>query len=303
MPYLKFNLDDLPKIKTEALCIGKFDGFHKGHIHIINRTKALASGSAAVLTFSPLPFVFFKKGTQVIYTDSEKSQIVKELGIDYLLVLDFNESLAKTRGEDFLAKISGITKNIVVGKGFRFGAAQACGEEDLLVLQSKYGYNAHILENVTNDNTHKISSMALRQNILSGNFEEYACISPIPFFVSGIVHKGAHIAGRSLGFPTANLHIPKEKIMPEYGVYATQTTYEGATYPSISNYGIKPTVSNINEPVFETHILNYNEDLYGKEIKVTFLKKIRAEQKFDDINRLKFQIIRDIETCKTIHGL
>jgi riboflavin kinase/FMN adenylyltransferase len=302
MQSIEFDLSNIPKLSLGAICIGKFDGFHLGHQHIIARTKQI-SGTlpCGILTFSPLPFIFFGKGKQTIYTQNEKAFLAQKLGANFLLTLNFNEQLSQTSGEEFIAKLASITKNIVVGKGFRFGGGQSCGENELMAWQGKHGYQAHILENVSNGDG-KISSSMLRYCVQNGDFQGYTSISNCPFFALATVASGLKLASK-IGFPTANCIISQEKIMPPFGVYASHISIDGQTYSSISNYGTKPTIEGIHAPTLETHIFGFNSNIYGKHVRVEFIAKIRDEQKFDNINQLQFQISQDIIICKKIHGL
>lgn len=301
MKKFEFSFENLPQISIDAICIGKFDGMHIGHQHIVNYTKNI-SQSFGLLTFLPTPFIFFKKGLQTIYTNQEKIMLMKSLQIPNFLQINFDDNFAKKTGEEFIFGISQITKNIVVGSGFRFGEGQSCDESKLLAWQSKYNYNAHILPNISQNFESKISSGMLRECIKNGDFTQYNAISNFPFFAVAKVAKGLNLASK-IGFSTANCTISQEKLMPPFGVYATQISFDGKTHKSISNYGIKPTIQNSNAPILETHIFNYNENLYDKEVKVEFFTKIRGEQKFSNINQLQFQISQDIQICKKIHDL
>ncbi|MDA0617568.1 MAG: riboflavin biosynthesis protein RibF [Proteobacteria bacterium] len=301
MQIVDFHIGKLPSIKADAMCIGKFDGIHLGHEALLRKCKEVAGhGTCAVLTFQPLPFVFFGKTELLIYTEEEKEHVVQHYGIDFFFRLKFDEELSKMNGEDFLQYILKITKNIVVGEDFRFGYKQGYCVDDLLALQNQFGYKAHIVEKVASGNA-KASSTQLKNFIADGNFEEYEKVSTTPFFAMGEVISGMKMAGEVLGFPTANVILPNNKIMPPFGVYATSTEAGGIHYKSVSNYGIKPTVANANIPILETHLLNFNDNLYGKKITVSFLKKIRNEQKFENINQLQFQISKDIKTATLFH--
>lgn len=301
MQVIDFNIYNLPSIKVDAMCIGKFDGVHIGHEELLKKCKkVVGNGTCAVLTFTPLPFVFFEKEEHLIYTDEEKEKAIQKYDIDYLLRLQFNDALSKISGETFLREICKITKNVIVGEDFRFGHKQEYGVAELFELQNQFGYKAHIVEKVISGSL-KVSSSQLKNYILHGNFEVYTQISTIPFFVMGKVISGVQIAGKTLGFPTANIVLPQNKIMPPFGVYATLTNIDGITYKSISNYGIKPTVANANTPTLETHLLKFSGNLYDKRITVSFLKKIRNEQKFENINQLQFQISKDITTIALFH--
>jgi riboflavin kinase/FMN adenylyltransferase len=303
MKIIEFEIHNVPKIQIEALCIGKFDGIHLGHAALIRKCMEISlNGNSAVLTFNPLPFVFFGKEEKLIYTAEEKKYIIQSFNIDYLLILKFNEELVNLNGEAFLEKISKITKNIIVGEDFLFGKNQSSGVQVLLDMQKAFQYKACLLEKITNSKT-KVSSSQLKQFIANGDFESYAKISTVPFHIIGTVHSGMKLAGNILGFPTANITPPHNKIMPSFGVYATLVEFEGAVFKSISNYGIKPTVEGNHIPTLETHIFDFNKELYGKQIKVTFIQKIRSEIKFESINKLQFQITQDIKTCKYFHEI
>ena len=302
MKFLECNFQNMPNLNIGGVCIGKFDGFHIGHQHVIRKTKEISGTKPfAILTFSPLPFVFFGKGSKTIYTNQEKLLLAKKLNVDFFLQVNFNQDFANTSGEDFIKKIATFSKNIVVGKGFRFGKNQSCGENELISWQEKHNYTAHILDNIEANNT-KISSGILRESIKNGDFEKYNATSNFPFFVLAKVCNGLKLASK-IGFPTANCEISNEKLMPPFGVYASTISFDGKTHKSISNYGTKPTVQKGEKPILETHIFNYDGNLYGKKVKIEFLHKIRDEKQFESINQLQFQISQDIVLCKKFHDL
>jgi riboflavin kinase/FMN adenylyltransferase len=157
------------------------------------------------------------------------------------------------------------------------------------------------LENIRNGEE-KISSSMLRYCIQNCDFQKYKSISNFPFFSLETVQSGLKLASK-IGFPTANCIISQEKIMPPFGVYASHISIDGKTHRSISNYGTKPTIKGKHAPTLETHIFDFKGNIYGKQVKVEFIEKIRYEQKFDNINQLQFQISQDIIICKKIHGL
>ncbi len=303
MKIIEFEINNIPKIQIEALCIGKFDGIHLGHEALIHKCMEVsANRKSAVLTFHPLPFVFFGQEEKLIYTAEEKKCIIQNFGINYLLILKFNEELVNLSGEAFLEKISQITRNIIVGEDFLFGKNQSSNAQVLLDMQKEFQYKAYLLKKIINGQK-KVSSSQLKQFISNGDFESYSKISTVPFHVIGTVHSGMNLAGSILGFPTANIIPPHNKIMPSFGVYATFVEFEGTMFKSISNYGIKPTVEGKHSPTLETHIFDFSKELYGKQIKVIFIKKIRSEIRFETINKLQFQITQDIKTCKYFHKI
>ncbi|MFT4967580.1 MAG: riboflavin kinase/FMN adenylyltransferase [Candidatus Deianiraeaceae bacterium] len=298
MKKIKCDINSLPSINVEALCIGKFDGIHLGHEALLGKSKEFMS--CGVLTFSPLPFIYFKRGNNTIYTEEERAKTIQTFGMNLLIVLQFDNTIAKMTGEEFLSKISQVTNNIIVGEDFRFGVCQSCGVEDLITMQNKFKYTAHVVERV-GGMEEKVSSSQLKKCIQSGNFKQYSEVSNIPYFVNGMVEKGMQMAGKVLGFPTANIQIDNTKVVPPYGVYLTRTTIDGEIFPSISNYGIKPTITEEKIPILETHIFDFTKEIYGKEIHVALLSKIRDEVKFSDIKKLQFQIMEDIKVAKNLH--
>jgi riboflavin kinase/FMN adenylyltransferase len=296
MKIFKFDCNNFPDIHTKNLCIGKFDGIHKGHEALISQ------GNSSILTFAPLPYIFFGKSRGVqeklIYTHEEKYAIFQNFGIKNLLILEFNHALANLNGSDFLEKLQKITEKITVGVDFRFGKNRSHGVEDI----ETFGIKTNIIEPI-NDDFGKISSSFLRKCVEKGDFLKYAEISNIPFHLTAKVIHGQKIAGKSLKTPTANMVFPENKISPPFGVYATTTQINGQNFPSISNFGIKPTFENTSQPLLETHIFNFSQNIYNMEAKISFFEKVREEKQFSSINELHFQIMQDIQTTKKIHGI
>lgn len=295
MKIFHFNADNFPDIHTQNLCIGKFDGLHKGH-------EALISRQSSILTFNPLPYIFFGKANGVqeklIYTEAEKCEIFEHFGIENLLILEFNHALANLSGEHFLAKLSSITQKITVGSDFRFGKNRSHGVEAI----ADFGLKTNIVPIIAN-NDEKVSSSFLRKCVENGDFAKYRTLSNIPFHLTSEVLHGQKIAGDQLKTPTANMVFPENKISPPFGVYATVAEIDGKKFSSISNFGVKPTFQDNLQPLLETHIFNFSQNIYEKTIKIIFLEGIRKEKQFSSINELHFQIIQDIQITKKIHGI
>ncbi len=296
MKVFYFDINHFPDIFTnnnvQNLCIGKFDGIHKGHETLITQEKS------SILTFRPLPYVFFGVKENLVYTEAEKKKIFENLGVENVLCIQFDENLANCSGEEFLQKIGKITQKITVGKDFRFGKNRTHGVEEII----KFGIKLNAIEPITG-NFGKISSSFLKNCIKNGNFIEYRDISNIPFHLTSTVLFGEKIASEILKTPTMNMVFPENKITPPFGVYATQTEINGMQYNSISNFGVKPTFCQNNMPILETHIFNFSQNVYNMEAKVSFLEKIREEKKFSNINELHFQIMQDMQECKKVHEI
>ncbi len=296
MKIFKFDCNTFPKIETQNLCIGKFDGIHKGHETLISQENS------SILTFEPLPYIFFgrSRGVQekLIYTHAEKCAIFQNFGIKNLLILEFNHALANLSGDVFLENLQKITEQITVGSDFRFGKNRSHGVDEI----ANVGIKTNIIPPITDD-FGKISSSFLKKCVEKGDFLKYAHISNIPFHITGEIIHGQKIAGNSLKTPTANMVFPENKISPPFGVYATTTQINGQNFPSISNFGTKPTFTEASPPLLETHIFNFSQNIYNIEAKISFLEKIREEKQFFNINELHFQVMQDIQTTKKIHGI
>ena len=295
MKTFHFKFPHFPKISCQNLAIGKFDGIHKGHELLLNKPNT------SVLTFHPLPHIFFKKTNEFIYTQQEKEKIFQKFGIENILFLTFNQTLANSSCNDFLNEIKKITNQITVGTDFLFGKNQSCNIQDI----QKFGISTQTIPPIQNINSNeKISTSNLKEIIKSGNFSQYHHISNIPFHLTNTIFHGEKIASTKFNTPTINMIFPENKITPPYGVYATTTEINNTIYPSISNFGTKPTIETTNStPILETHIFNFNQDIYNMEAKISFLHQIRQEKKFNDINQLHFQIMQDIKQCKKIHKI
>lgn len=290
---------NLPNI---ALTIGNFDGIHFGHQKILQKLRLEAKKrnlKTALLTFEPHPARIFGKNSQNrIYNLSEKVRILKiENYIDYLFIINFDKNLIEISANDFLENI--LLKNInmkylVTGYDFCFGKNRKGDDKFLNDNAKKLNFEfEQISEQKFNNKTY--SSSLVRALIENGQIKEANNILTRKFSISGIVIKGRGLA-RNLGYRTVNIFSKQYQIRPKFGVYKVEISITNANFlPAILNFGIKPTITDDKKPIFEIHIFNFNQDIYGKKIRVRFLDFIREEKKFNDINELKKQIGRDIK--------
>lgn len=287
-----------------ALTIGNFDGLHLGHASIINQVKKIAKEKklfSAILTFEPHPAVFFKSKNKIDFrltSLAQKLRILKEMQVDYVIILPFNHKLAEVSAHDFAEKILIKTlrvKDLVIGYDFTFGKDR---EGNFKMLE---GYDLNLVEISPVKIFEKTcSSTRIRELISEGKITEANQILGRNFTVKGLVIEGKKLA-RQMNFPTANLKTKPHLIKPKFGVYKTETfiPHLNKTFKSITNFGIKPTFDNVGfEPIFETHIFDFNQDLYGKKIYVEFLDFIRPEKKFSSLVELKEQIEKDCLAVK-----
>lgn len=284
-----------------SLTLGNFDGIHVGHQTLLLRTveKAKELGiPSVVVTYYPNPSVVLGKKPNFKYlsSESEKEELIRGFGIDYLIVLDFTLTLSKMTAEDFMEQIMMNTlhaRHIVIGYNHFFGAERR-GDFTLLDNnKTKYGYTVELREAVLKKDS-KISSSLIRGFLDKGEMEEAKILLGRNYHISGTVVEGAK-RGRTIGFPTANLQIPNDKLLPSVGVYACFVKIDGKDHKGMVNIGFNPTFDGLGLHV-EVNIFDFDENCYGKEIELEMVKKIREEQKFDGIESLKNQLNRDKET-------
>jgi len=303
---MKYINNENFNLKNTVVSIGIFDGIHQGHQKLIlqNKKSAIENNlSSVALTFSPHPrTVIFDENIPSILTSLEKRRIFSEFSLDYFIEYPFNMEFSKLNPDDFFDTI--IIKKlgckiIVVGEGYRFGAKQ---RGDIKYLKKLCDNAGIILETAAhvNDGDVKISSSSIRKLIAKSDFETAERYLTRPYFITGVVLKGKQL-GNTIGFPTANLILPQNKLLPTNGVFATKVIIDGKEYIGATNVGNNPTVDGKFITV-ETFVINFNEEIYDKEIKVLFNKKIREEMKFPSLDELKKQINNDVSDIKTYFG-
>ena len=286
--------------KTDlSLALGYFDGVHLGHKAVILSAVNFAhknGNKSAVITFKEHPCCFFYGVCpKYILTREDRLFHIEALGVDYVYILDFNAKLCMLSAQDYLKNVlidNFSPKSISTGFNHYFGAKKSGGVDLLTQMQSVYGYKYFEVppQKIGKDT---ISSTVIRDALSKGQIANANEMLGYNFTISGEVIKGQQL-GRKIGFRTANLMYPPELIDLPFGVYSVIVHYQNAVYRGITNFGIRPTVSNTNQCSLETHILDFDRDIYGENIAVEFLKMIRLEKKFASIEELKKQIKDDI---------
>lgn len=290
---------ELNKNPELSLALGYFDGVHNGHQKVIRSAVEFArqnGNKSAVITFKDHPCCFFRGVCpKYILTRADRLKHIEALGIDYVYILDFDARLCMLSAEDYLKNIlidNFSPKSISTGFNHYFGSKKSGGVDLLTKMQNIYGYEYfEIPPQKAGDDT--ISSTAIREALSKGQIQNANEMLGYNFTIKGEVVKGQQL-GRKIGFRTANLVYPCELIDLPFGVYSVNVRYGELIYKGISNFGIRPTVSNSKQCSLETHILDFDKDIYGEEISVEFLKMIRAERKFASLSELKAQIGEDI---------
>ena len=304
---LVFNsLEEIKDIKPTVVALGNFDGIHLGHQAIKKNALHDATGEgykSAVFTFENHPRNLLKNTAPVknILYPEDKMRIIESLGIDYMFNIPFTEDIMKMEAEDFideilLGKLN--MKEVLCGFNYHFGY-KARGNVNLLLEESmKKDFGVHVAEPFKVDGQ-VVSSSLIREKISEGDMVACSKYLGRNYAIAGEVVVGNKL-GRKIGFPTSNLNIDEGMVSPPNGVYITKCTYNGVAYPSITNVGHKPTIGVYAKNV-ETHIFNFDKELYGKMIKVEFLEKLRDEKKFDSVEELSKEITANCITAKAYH--
>jgi len=301
--YNSINGDN--KIKNAAgVGLGNFDGLHIGHMTLINtlinECKFFGLDSV-VYTFKKHPENILRKKlfTPLITTVNKKIQLLSETSLSYLYFDEFNETFSRMKPEKFVKDILVDRLNIrlaVAGFDYRFGYKGSGDVELLKELGEKYNYRVIIIPPVKIDNE-VVSSTLIRSNIAKGNMDKVFKLLGRHYSISGKVQNGRRI-GNTLGFPTANIQPESYLTIPQKGVYITKTLIDGILYEGITNVGSNPTISEQDFISIETHIFDFDEDIYGKDIEVFFISKVRNEKKFKSKDELVQQVKKDIQAAK-----
>mgnify|MGYP001253210017 CR=1 FL=1 len=294
-------------LKNSVIAIGNFDGLHKGHLQVINKALEISENKklkVGVMTFEPHPKSYFSQRYDFFRLTPFRSkyELLKKMKIDFLLSIRFDEKLVKISAKEFLEKI--LTdklkvNHVVTGFDFVFGNNQL-GDVKLIRGYCKTNKTFDFSEvSELRENNLEVSSSLVRNYLRKGNIEHANNILSRKWEVTSRVVSGEKKA-RMLGFRTANLKINNYCDL-KFGVYAVKVTFlkkfTKKNLYGIANYGVKPTFKK-KYPILEIHIFNFNEEIYGKKIKVSFINFIRSEKKFESIEKLKDQIIKDINSVK-----
>ena len=290
------------QLHNTVVCLGKFDGIHKGHRLLIETIKSYKSQGleTVVFNFALHPYTLFSKGdAKLIDTMEEKVEKLESLGVDTLVSFPFTQETANIEAVDFIKEIlvkKIDAKVIVVGKDCHFGRKRQGDVQLLREYAEKYNYKVVALEKLLVDDQ-LVSSTRVRKKIQKGYMETVTKLLGVPYAVKGEVLHGKQL-GRTIGMPTINQAVSENKILPPKGVYVSRVYLENGIYGGITNLGTKPTVSGENQIGVETHIFDFDGDLYGKIVKTELLYYVRGEQKFNTLEELKTQMHKDMEFGK-----
>ncbi|MBE2268749.1 MAG: bifunctional riboflavin kinase/FAD synthetase [Anaerolinea sp.] len=292
---------DRPSVVT----IGVFDGVHRGHQHLIRRLVAEARRTdrlAVVLTFFPHPDVVLRglSGRYYLTTPDQRAELMGELGVDHVITLPFNEDFRQIRAGVFVDMMRDHLRleSLWVGADFAMGYKREGNIGFLRAQGADKGFALETIALVGEDGTHTFSSTAIREALLRGDVEIAQSLLGRPYGVSGEVVHGDH-RGRTIGFPTANIAVWEEQVVPANGVYAGWATLDGERYMAATNVGLRPTFAG-QELRVEAYLLDFDRDIYGKTLSFSFEQRLRPEKKFSGIDELIAQIRSDAESARSI---
>lgn len=302
MKQVVLSLDYKDKILEPIVaCIGYFDGFHIGHMALINQVKSQAKqdqAKTAVISFHPDPWLVVKnqKNMTHLTTLSDRKELAQAAGIDYWIIIQFTKELSTLSPKQFVDEMlcELPLTTLVAGFDFRFGYK---GEGDAAFLQANYQCFDTIVVDQVSDDHNKISTTRISVAISQGDVDEAMRLLGRAYSIKGIVVHGQK-KGREIGFPTANVDCSVEYLIPQPGVYIGAATIKDRTFQAMINVGHNPTFNTKNNLSVEAHLLDFDQEIYGQEIRVHFYKRIRDEMKFDSIQELIDQMNEDYFTSR-----
>ncbi|MCM8570993.1 bifunctional riboflavin kinase/FAD synthetase [Gramella jeungdoensis] len=285
--------------RQTVVTIGTFDGVHAGHRKIIERLVNSAHANnldSVVLTFFPHPRMVLQKesGIQLINTIDERKQLLEQTGIDHLVIHPFTHQFSRLTALEFVRDIlvnKLKAKKIIIGYDHRFGRNRTADIDDLKNFGEEFGFE---VEEISQQDVEQVavSSTKIRNALLEGRVERANMYLQHPFTLTGTIVKGRGI-GKELGFPTANLEVKEEyKLIPKNGVYVIRTVIDGEQVYGMMNIGTNPTVGG-KEKTIESYFFDIDKDLYGKQLQIELLVRIRDEKKFGSVNDLKLAMKQD----------
>ena len=284
------------------LAIGVFDGVHLGHRALIAhlaRGARQAAATAVAATFDPLPIQVLAPGApaSALSDVSDRVKLLRDAGADRVVVFRFDPAFANLSADGFIDRVRGAcdVRRIVVGPDFHFGRRAEGDVEKLRALGQRIGFVVDVVSPIEVDGA-IVSSTRIRNLLLAGDVEAAARLLGRPYSLRGRVVHGAK-RGRALGFPTINLALPKERLLPRDGIYAMWAEMGEGRFKAAASLGVRPTFGG-GERVLEAYLLDYSGELYGEEVEVAFVKRLRDEIAFASPAELSAQIARDVEDTR-----
>jgi riboflavin kinase/FMN adenylyltransferase len=300
------SIDDIPgHFSNPCVTIGNFDGVHLGHQRLFEAVEQRAEhvdGTSIAITFDPHPLQVLKPGgIKLISTIEQKIELIELSGIAVLIVIPFDRAFSATTAESFVDEVLinriGV-KELFVGYDYAFGKGRT-GNIDFLQGQGrKKGFSVTVIDAYYQQDV-LISSTKIRQLVAQGRMMETRQLLGRYYQIRGVVQRGKQRGGKEIGYPTANLQISEEDLVPRCGVYACQVVSEDVCYGGVINIGYNPTFGE-ETLIAETHIFDFNRDIYGKPIRVNLIKYLRGEERYNNVEELARQISLDVEQAREV---
>lgn len=301
-----YNINDYKAAKKAVVTIGTFDGVHQGHQKILDRvvSKAKTEGLTSILlTFFPHPRMVLQPDhdLKLINTIEERVELVANQGVENVVIHPFSKEFSRTTAYDYVKNIlvdQLSAKVVVIGYDHRFGINRSASIEELKEFAALFDFEVIEISKKEVQEV-AVSSTKIRKTLLSGEIEKTNNYLNRDFSISGIVKSGKKI-GRTIGYPTANLHIDEVyKLIPAAGVYVTSSVIDGKCVYGMTNIGTNPTVSDEAQQTIETYYIDFNEDLYNRKMELFFHKRLRSEEKFKDIEDLVAAMKKDEQKARS----
>jgi riboflavin kinase/FMN adenylyltransferase len=300
------GIESLPKFKNAVLTVGTYDGVHLGHKFILNRLQYLAeeiNGVSILLTFLPHPRLVLYPHIPLflISTLEEKLELLAKIGIDHVVIMPFTAEFASIDAEEYISKI--LVENfhpsyIVVGYDHRYGKDRRGDMHLLQHYAEQFHYKVEEIPAQTIDDI-SVSSTKVRQAVMDGNIIDANALLAHPYNIKGLVVHGDKL-GRTIGFPTANIAVSKHKLVPALGVYACIVEVDDEKYMGALSISYRPTVTDSRDLRIEVYILDFESDIYDKEINLTLYYRIREDKKFEHIDSMVAAIHEDVAIVRKL---
>ncbi len=298
------SLDDFTRLKYGVVTSGTYDGVHLGHQKILQRLQEISNkynGESVVITFWPHPRMILRPtdlSLKLLNTFEEKAELLRQQNIDHLIRIPFTKDFSQLTSQEFITNIlveTIGTKKLVIGYDHRFGKNREGSFEQLKLNGPTYGFDVEEIPQQDIDHV-AVSSSKIRRALESGDIDTATHFLGRPYSLTGRVIKGDKL-GRVLGFPTANIDLDAhDKLIPAEGIYAVRVTHEKTGYGGMLYIGTRPTVDGSKRSI-EVNIFNFEKEIYGESLQVSFIKLLRMDSKFHDLESLKEQLHKDKESA------